>query len=104
MGAETFRMGGHATHDEREARETFDPELFRFWGQRDPIGLFEAYLISQGASAHDLSDIEQQVTTEVEAAAETALESKGLDPEGPAALYEGFSEGGTLLALENRPI
>lgn len=102
--AETFRMGGHATHDEREARDTFDPELFRFWGQRDPIGLFEAYLISQGASAHDLSDIEQLVTTEVEAAAATALESKGLDPEGPTALYEGFSEGGTLLALENRPI
>jgi len=30
--AETFRMGGHATHDEREARETLPPELFRTWG------------------------------------------------------------------------
>ena len=26
--AETFRMGGHATHDEAEARRTFDSELF----------------------------------------------------------------------------
>ncbi|HKG21569.1 MAG TPA: thiamine pyrophosphate-dependent dehydrogenase E1 component subunit alpha, partial [Blastocatellia bacterium] len=39
--AETFRMGGHATHDEREARATFPPELFAHWGKRDPIGLFE---------------------------------------------------------------
>ncbi|HEY7543615.1 MAG TPA: thiamine pyrophosphate-dependent dehydrogenase E1 component subunit alpha, partial [Blastocatellia bacterium] len=43
--AETFRMGGHATHDEREARETFAKELFEHWGKRDPIGLFETYLI-----------------------------------------------------------
>src|SRR5499426_456993 len=35
--AETFRMGGHATHDEREAREIFRPELFEHWGKRDPI-------------------------------------------------------------------
>src|SRR5262249_36585749 len=37
--AETFRMGGHATHDEREARNTFQSELFQYWGKRDPIGL-----------------------------------------------------------------
>src|SRR5215813_10934903 len=43
--ADTFRMGGHATHDEREARETFEPGLFEYWGKRDPIALFETYLI-----------------------------------------------------------
>src|SRR5258708_32062816 len=43
--AETFRMGGHATHDEREARATFDSELFSYWGKRDPIGVYETYLI-----------------------------------------------------------
>jgi len=42
--ADTFRMGGHATHYERAARGTFAPELFAAWGRRDPIGLFEAYL------------------------------------------------------------
>jgi TPP-dependent pyruvate/acetoin dehydrogenase alpha subunit len=46
--AETFRLGGHATHDEREARKTLPAELFEYWGKRDPIGLFESYLI-QGA-------------------------------------------------------
>ncbi|HXG64558.1 MAG TPA: thiamine pyrophosphate-dependent enzyme, partial [Blastocatellia bacterium] len=43
--AETFRMGGHATHDEREARATFAADLFEHWGKRDPIGLFETWLI-----------------------------------------------------------
>ncbi|HSO75952.1 MAG TPA: thiamine pyrophosphate-dependent enzyme [Blastocatellia bacterium] len=43
--ADTFRMGGHATHDEREARATFDPSLFEYWGKRDPIGLFETFVI-----------------------------------------------------------
>src|ERR1044072_3702084 len=36
--AETFRMGGHATHDEREARETFPAEPCRSWGEGDPGG------------------------------------------------------------------
>ncbi|MFO7588387.1 MAG: thiamine pyrophosphate-dependent dehydrogenase E1 component subunit alpha [Gemmatimonadota bacterium] len=43
LAAETFRMGGHATHDVREARATLDPELFARWGRRDPIGLFEEH-------------------------------------------------------------
>ncbi len=43
--SETFRMGGHATHDEREARATFEAKLFDYWGKRDPIGLYESYLI-----------------------------------------------------------
>jgi pyruvate dehydrogenase E1 component alpha subunit/2-oxoisovalerate dehydrogenase E1 component alpha subunit len=38
--AETFRMGGHATHDEAEARHTFAAELFSRWGRRDPIALY----------------------------------------------------------------
>ena len=42
--AETFRMGGHATHDEREAREMLDPALFAAWGRRDPVGMYEEYL------------------------------------------------------------
>ena len=40
--AETFRMGGHATHDEREAREIFPSSTFEYWGKRDPIGMYES--------------------------------------------------------------
>src|SRR5262245_28030194 len=48
--AETFRMGGHATHDEAEAREMFPPDVFEYWGKRDPIGTFETYLEMNGIS------------------------------------------------------
>jgi TPP-dependent pyruvate/acetoin dehydrogenase alpha subunit len=102
--AETFRMGGHATHDEREARATFAAELFERWGKRDPIGLFENYLIEGSLDLesnrrvdesndknNDKSDdrgdelrernrqvlarAEQRVIDEVERAAEEALAS-----------------------------
>src|SRR5213594_917824 len=67
--AETFRMGGHATHDEREARETFPPDLFTTWGKRDPIGLYEEYLKEEGVSPTVLAAVEAEITDEVEQAA-----------------------------------
>ena len=89
--ADTFRMGGHATHDEREARTTFEPGLFTYWGKRDPIGLFERYLIDgakqlEGQPANNaderrninasvLGRIEARVTEEIEQAEQQALES-----------------------------
>jgi 2-oxoisovalerate dehydrogenase E1 component len=88
--AETFRMGGHATHDEREARATFDAQLFEHWGRRDPIGLFENYLIESPLDLETgrvvkrtsvirelngdiLRRVELRVIKEVEQAAEEAL-------------------------------
>jgi TPP-dependent pyruvate/acetoin dehydrogenase alpha subunit len=100
----TFRMGGHATHDEREARETFPAELFESWGKRDPIGLFEAYLKTQKVEEDVLETIEAEVTAEMDRAAEEALESRDRVPAPEQALYDGFSEGGVLIGLENRPI
>ena len=84
--AETFRMGGHATHDEREARETFSPELFTKWGKRDPIGLYEEYLKEEGISAKVLGEAEREITELVERAAADALASRDKMPEGAKAL------------------
>ena len=84
--AETFRMGGHATHDEREARETFPPELFNTWGKRDPIGLYEEYLKEDGVPAKVLGEVEDEVANLVEQAAAAALASREKMPEGPTAL------------------
>ena len=84
--ADTFRMGGHATHDEREARETFPAALFAHWGQRDPIGLFEEYLKEEGIGAARLEGIEVAATAEVEAAAAAALESRDRLPDPRSAL------------------
>ncbi|MGQ0714732.1 MAG: thiamine pyrophosphate-dependent dehydrogenase E1 component subunit alpha [Gemmatimonadaceae bacterium] len=74
--AETFRMGGHATHDEAEARETFDPMLFEQWGRRDPIGLYEEYLADHGMERDTLADVEAEVEAEVERAQDEALASR----------------------------
>jgi TPP-dependent pyruvate/acetoin dehydrogenase alpha subunit len=107
--AETFRMGGHATHDEREARETFDKHLFEYWGKRDPIGLFENYLIegtldletgqrlrriptSRARNAEQLLRAEERVTAEVERATHEALASRALIPL-PESAAEGVYAG-----------
>ena len=72
---DTFRMGGHATHDEREARNTFDPVLFEDWGRRDPIGLYESYLLGAGFKQTILDEIEARVSTSVDDAASHAIRS-----------------------------
>ncbi|HSM05185.1 MAG TPA: thiamine pyrophosphate-dependent dehydrogenase E1 component subunit alpha [Longimicrobiales bacterium] len=102
--AETFRMGGHATHDEREARDTFPAALFEAWGRRDPVGLFEAYLGSIGADPGAMEAIEVEVTSEVDKAAEVARASRDRFPTPDMALYDDFSEGFALVGLQNRPI
>ena len=84
--AETFRMGGHATHDEREARDTLPPALFEHWGKRDPIGMYEEYLKADGITLKQLAEIEAAVTTEVDRAAEAAVQSREKMPPGESAL------------------
>jgi TPP-dependent pyruvate/acetoin dehydrogenase alpha subunit len=84
--AETFRMGGHATHDEREARETFPDDLFKTWGKRDPIGLYEEYLKEDGIGESRLQEIEATVTAEVDRSAEEAVRSRDRMPAGQSAL------------------
>lgn len=74
--AETFRMGGHATHDEAEARRTFPAELFAEWGRRDPIALYEEYLVDGGIARDVLAAAEAEVAEEVEGAEAEALESR----------------------------
>jgi TPP-dependent pyruvate/acetoin dehydrogenase alpha subunit len=74
--AETFRMGGHATHDEAEARRTFAGELFSTWGRRDPIALYEEYLVEEGVTRDVLASLEADVEAEIERAEEEALASR----------------------------
>jgi TPP-dependent pyruvate/acetoin dehydrogenase alpha subunit len=96
LTANTFRMGGHATHDEAEARELIPPAMFRYWGERDPIGLFEAHLLGSSVPLETavedlpaslpeereacnrlvLEHVARQAEAEVEAAAASALQSR----------------------------
>lgn len=89
LNATTFRMGGHATHDEQEARVVLPPELFAYWGKRDPIGVYEEYLKRQGVEAAELEAIEREVTSEVDRAAEEALASRQGNMPRPESAVEG---------------
>ena len=89
-------MGGHATHDEREARETLPDELFKSWGKRDPIGLYEEYLKERGVAPQRLADIEADITAEVERAAEEALRSRDRMPAGSSALAGVYAGNGVV--------
>lgn len=102
--ARTFRMGGHATHDEREARECFPAELFREWGRRDPVGLFEAWLRGRGMDEDTRRSIEERVIREVEEAATEALRSRDLPVDPSAALFPGVSTGPVLSPILDRPV
>ncbi len=90
--ANTFRMGGHATHDEREARETFPADWFAEWGKRDPIGTYEEWLKTRERAdaqtrGETLAEIEAGVEAEINKAEEEALASKvNALPKGESAL------------------
>jgi pyruvate dehydrogenase E1 component alpha subunit/2-oxoisovalerate dehydrogenase E1 component alpha subunit len=91
--AQTFRMGGHATHDEAEARRTFDAEMFSQWGRRDPIALFEEHLADEGVARSTLGEIESEVEAEIERAESEALESRKLHmPQPESALVGVYAE------------
>jgi TPP-dependent pyruvate/acetoin dehydrogenase alpha subunit len=83
--ARTFRMGGHATHDEKEARALFSDEIYQQWGQRDPVGCYEQWLMkTQGIEATLLKEIEVEATHQVDQAARFAQgrkESHAPDPQ-----------------------
>jgi TPP-dependent pyruvate/acetoin dehydrogenase alpha subunit len=87
--ADTFRMGGHATHDEKEARELFASEVFEYWGKRDPIGMFESYLTRHGLTQSALEDVEGRVIDEMQAAETAALESRDHNVPRPDDLTSG---------------
>ncbi len=101
LTAHTFRMGGHATHDEQEARSLFPPQVFRTWGLRDPVGCYEAWLTGAGTedgrngriSPAKLESVEQEVVREVDAAAAEALASRELHPPKPEEAEGGVTAG-----------
>jgi TPP-dependent pyruvate/acetoin dehydrogenase alpha subunit len=83
INAKTLRMGGHATHDEGESRDILSPDLFEFWGKRDPVGMYETYLAEsemslsrEWSNREALERIEVEVIGEVNQAAGLTLVSR----------------------------
>lgn len=95
--ARTFRFGGHATHDEAEARDLFEQEVFDYWAKREPIACFEEWLKNDsdalsGDVVSTLEALENSVAEEVEAAAQNALDSQKKSlPDEDAMLGDVFA-------------
>jgi TPP-dependent pyruvate/acetoin dehydrogenase alpha subunit len=77
--AKTFRMKGHAEHDDAGY---VPPELFEQWRQRDPIDRFERHLLLGGiATADELAQIAAAIDAELVAEMDLALASAMPPPE-----------------------
>jgi TPP-dependent pyruvate/acetoin dehydrogenase alpha subunit len=87
--ASTFRMGGHATHDERVARAILPAALFTEWGSRDPIGLYEEHLKRLGVAVSTLEEVETRVEAEVAQAETEALQSREACRPAPESATRG---------------
>ncbi len=88
LEVKTFRMKGHAEHD----NQSYVPqEIIDQWRGRDPIELFEQNLIARGtASKPDFDSIQQRVRKEVDAATSEAERSPMPDPNDAArGLFAG---------------
>ena len=88
--AKTFRMGGHATHDEKEARRLFSDDVYAYWGKKDPIGCYETWLQThRKIELSTLQQIENQCLALVDQSAAQAQASKFTHAPKPDQLTVG---------------
>lgn len=74
----TFRMKGHAEHDNQAY---VPPELIEEWKVKDPLARYEKVLMELGlATADDFTRIQQRVKQEIDAATDEAERSPMPDP------------------------
>ena len=86
--SKTFRMKGHAEHDDAGY---VPPELVEQWRRRDPIERFEGHLLGNGlATAAELERITQAIDSELVAEMDYALASPMPPPE---RAFEGVYAG-----------
>ena len=81
----TFRMRGH---EEASGIKYVPKELFEEWAEKDPINLYEEYLLSNNViSSEEVATIREKFTAEIE----SALEETFSEPEVVANLEEELS-------------
>jgi TPP-dependent pyruvate/acetoin dehydrogenase alpha subunit len=87
LEVKTFRMKGHAEHDDAGY---VPKELFDLWRKRDPIDRFERHLLSESlASEAELAAIVAKINAELDAEVDFALASP---PPPPERALEGVYE------------
>ncbi len=83
----TFRWHGHSEHDKASYRTE---EEFVEWKSRDPIPLYERYLVEKGLLSEEVRErLSKQIAAELEEAVAFAEESPW--PEGPEALEDVYA-------------
>jgi TPP-dependent pyruvate/acetoin dehydrogenase alpha subunit len=92
----TFRMKGHAEHDNQAY---VHPDLLEEWKAKDPVVRYEKVLMELGvATADDFAQIQQRVRQEIDTATDEAERSPMPDPaDAGRGLYieDGYWEGKT---------
>ncbi|HEU4520971.1 MAG TPA: thiamine pyrophosphate-dependent enzyme [Thermoanaerobaculia bacterium] len=74
----TFRMKGHAEHDNQSY---VPPEMIEEWRAKDPLTRYERVLLEAGAASRgDFDAIQQRVRAEIDAAVDEAERSPMPDP------------------------
>ena len=86
-------MGGHATHDENDARQIVSEAVFEYWGKRDPIGMYETYLERHGVPKATLEQTEAKIIDEIAKAENEALESRDRKMPEPETAIQGVYAG-----------
>ena len=78
LEVKTFRMKGHAEHDNQAY---VHPDLIEQWKAKDPVMRYEKVLMELGvATADDFARIQQRVRQEIDAATDEAERSPMPDP------------------------
>ncbi|MCU1245837.1 MAG: dehydrogenase component [Acidobacteria bacterium] len=79
LEVKTFRMKGHAEHDNQAY---VDPELIEQWKGKDPVERFERLLLENGlATREELDGIQQRIKSELDVAVDEAERSPMPNPE-----------------------
>jgi pyruvate dehydrogenase E1 component alpha subunit len=86
----TYRSGGHSRADPGKYRPPAEVEA---WLERDPIPMYHLRLLRLGVSEDELSGIQREVATAVDAATEFAEASP--PPSGDELLTQVWSDGGS---------
>ncbi|MGH9457214.1 MAG: thiamine pyrophosphate-dependent dehydrogenase E1 component subunit alpha [Thermoanaerobaculia bacterium] len=88
LEVKTFRMKGHAEHDNQSY---VAPELIELWRAKDPIDRFETFLIESGTARRDeLDEMQARIKRELDAAVEEAEASPmPLPEEAQYGVYAG---------------
>lgn len=100
--AETCRMLGHAQHD---PQPYVDEEELEAWRERDPIDLFERFLLEEGLlDETELEERRDRVAEEVQRDAEEALAAELPDPaEARSGVYAG-ADGEARVPWTRHPV